>query len=155
VATGTGLLAHWTLAAKWDERKGGYAPQPVAQGVESPRPEQPRQVRIDPYGDPLPPGALARIGTIRLPHPGHAAPAFSTDGKTVISASPESIHFWDVATGKPLPRKTSEPLGGGTFTLAPDGKTFVTRRQSELQFWDVDQAKELRRIPVGRVYTTA
>lgn len=51
-------------------------------------------VRLDAYGDPLPPDAIARLGTNRLRHPGpHAIKcvAFSQDGKHVLSANQDGI----------------------------------------------------------------
>jgi hypothetical protein len=57
--------------------------------------------RLDAYGDPLPEGALVRIGTTRL-RPGGAV-AFSLDGSRLIVANHHTgIHVWDVTTGKQL-----------------------------------------------------
>jgi RNA polymerase sigma factor (sigma-70 family) len=153
-AAGTGLLAHRTLAGKHERTNDAGAPGPVTRRAAVPMPEHPRQARTDLYGDPLPPGALVRMGTIRLRHSGNAAAAFSADGKTLISASRGLVRFWDPATGEPLHRKLLEPPGGGTFSLSPDGKILVTRGEGELQFWDVQEGKEHHRVPVGRVNTT-
>src|SRR5438034_798866 len=60
---------------------------------------------VDRYGDVLPPGAVARLGTTRLGHSKviHAV-AFSPDGKTLASRAVEqSIRLWDVATGRMIP----------------------------------------------------
>jgi WD40 repeat protein len=65
---------------------------------------QPKQPRLDAYGDALPDGALLRIGTVRL-RPGApiASMTFSPDGKKLITANRVTgIHTWDVATGKEL-----------------------------------------------------
>jgi len=59
------------------------------------------QLRKDLYGDPLPPGAVARMGTLRFRQPGcclHVA--YSPDGKLLASGWDEGIAVWDVATGK-------------------------------------------------------
>src|SRR5689334_6370209 len=60
-----------------------------------------KKPRTDLYGDPLPPGALARLGTIRLRHRA-ATIAYSADGKTLLSFSrgDKTIRQWDPATGR-------------------------------------------------------
>jgi hypothetical protein len=70
--------------------------QPVRTGVE--HPEAPKQfsgddptARRDLYGDPLPPGAILRIGSVRLQH-GHSIQhlAFSPDQKIRELQAPSS-----------------------------------------------------------------
>ncbi len=66
--------------------------------------EEPKP-RTDLYGDPLPPGAVMRYGTIRLRHYG-ADVTFSKDGKQLISCGTDGeVRVWDVATGE-LRRRT-------------------------------------------------
>src|SRR5437764_508913 len=76
--------------------------------------------RPDLYGDPLPPGAVARLGTVRLRH-GHVVNSvvFSPDGTTLISGGGREIHFWDVATGREL---RELPAEGQILALSSDGK---------------------------------
>lgn len=72
------------------------APEPIA--------APPRAT--DAAGDPLPEGAVARMGTLRWRHGGpvHFV-GFVADGREVVSASLDGqIHVWEAATGKELRR---------------------------------------------------
>jgi RNA polymerase sigma factor (sigma-70 family) len=104
----------------------------------------------DLYGDPLPPGAVARLGTVQLRHAGLAELAFSPDGKTLISGgSDRTIRIWDVATGK-LRRtvRLQGEIGNATSTaLSPDGKVFASHDDKTLVVWDAETGKALKRLP--------
>ncbi len=58
-------------------------------------------VRARQSADPLPAGAVARLGT---PFPRHAAPlhflAFTPDGRSLITQGGDGPRVWDAATGK-------------------------------------------------------
>jgi WD40 repeat protein len=86
----------------------------------------PRQASVDRYGDPLPEGALARLGTRRFRHTRHAlAIAFSPDGKTLVTASGD-IRVWDAATGKCLSQFDSPSKDcPHSLDFTPDGKTLI------------------------------
>jgi WD40 repeat protein len=60
------------------------------------------QLRKDLYGDPLPPGAIARIGTTRLWYGSQVyALAYTPEGKALIgSGMDETVWLWDTTTGK-------------------------------------------------------
>jgi WD40 repeat protein len=55
------------------------------------------------HDDPLPPGAAARIGTIRLRHGRSVSSvAFSLDGKRLASTDGHTVAVWDARTGRSL-----------------------------------------------------
>ncbi len=70
--------------------------------------EQPKPAAMDLYGDPLPPGAVARLGTLRLRHPGMAAVlAFGPKGRSLVAAGYAGVVDWiDPTSGKTLRRRT-------------------------------------------------
>ncbi len=121
-------------------------------------PAKDEQVRKDRYGDPLPPGALARLGTLRMRHSNHTAEAvFTPDGKTVIVSDwGGEIIFWDVATGRELRRlwAADGPVNGLALALSSDGKTLVAGGFGRFSLWDVATGKKLSQIevPVGNIW---
>jgi hypothetical protein len=82
------------------------------------------QSRTDRYGDPLPEGAIGRLGTIRFRLGGWGESVlFTPDGKNLISRDGGGLHVWDVSTGRPL-RQFSLPENQrvGAIVLSPDGQ---------------------------------
>src|SRR5437879_111223 len=79
--------------------------------------------RVDLFGDPLPPGALARLGTVRARHGGAAnAVAYAPDGKTLASAGEDqTVRLWDVATGKEIHACAGHRDDVLSVAYAPDG----------------------------------
>src|SRR5439155_17182152 len=90
--------------------------------------KKPSPLRADRYGDPLPAGAVARLGTVRLRHPGQLV--FSPDGSTLVSFF-RDIHFWDVATGKVLRPFPELPREVRYFTFALGGKAVAATTPDE------------------------
>ena len=60
-----------------------------------------QQVRLDTHGEPLPPGAIARIGDVRFRHGSMCSlVAFQDDGKTILSVGNDgAVRYWDTKTG--------------------------------------------------------
>jgi WD40 repeat protein len=93
--------------------------------------------RTDAQGDPLPAGALARLGTVRFRDATFVnGVAIAPDGKTLAAGSNQSIRILDLATGKEVRTLT---VNGGFSSLAysPDGKALGAADYSgRMQFWD-------------------
>ncbi|MGH7174463.1 MAG: PQQ-binding-like beta-propeller repeat protein [Gemmataceae bacterium] len=105
-------------------------------------------VHKDALGDPLPPGALARLGTVRLRHAGPVTMLrFSPDGKRLLSRGNSSLCLWSTVTGKQLRRQTSDSYSiTGTFT-AEGGVLHVFHDKTGIHLVDAMTGKRLRTIP--------
>src|SRR5206468_1160958 len=107
--------------------------------------------RFDVNGDPLPAGAMARIGTLRFRHGSDVNEiAFAPDGRTVYTAchGDKLARAWAVAGGREVRR-----FGGDAAALAvavsPDGKLLATGEDgNRVRLWDAITGREVRRIEV-------
>src|SRR6516162_4235619 len=99
--------------------------------------------RTDRSGDPLPDGAIARLGTVRWRHPGEAtAMMFSPNGKILAATCRGGLLLWDTATGKVLRRLPGTDCGIGGPDFTPDGHTLVAQTSTgDVGFWDVPTGK--------------
>jgi RNA polymerase sigma factor (sigma-70 family) len=166
LAVGAGVLAHQTLAGKPHQPRpaekgsvnGGRAKQPAA-----PREPWPR---TDAHGDPLPEGALARLGTVRLRHQGRILKVtFGPGGKTLLSCcqilgglarldGSRPIQLWDVATGKAVrhfTRPNRNQFRGYLRTVAysPDGWLVAAAfEHAPILLWDAASGAVVREINV-------
>jgi RNA polymerase sigma factor (sigma-70 family) len=142
VSAAAGLAIQPTPAEKQPENKA-EAPaqaQPKANPV---RPAEEKQVRKDQQGDPLPEGAIARLGTRLLRHTDMVASAvFTRDGKTAIVSSGGSLVYWDVATGQAV-RRLQPRVAGYGLAISADGKTLASDGGSGLCLEDVATGKLL------------
>jgi WD40 repeat protein len=108
--------------------------------------------------EPLPAGALARLGTYRLRHTNRiGAIAFSPDGKLLASAGSEeggrdhTVRLWAVATGEERRRLEGHQSGVDCLAFAPDGNLLASGgRDRTLRLWDVVTGREVRRLTVPK-----
>jgi WD40 repeat protein len=102
----------------------------------------------DAYGDPLPPGALVRMGTVRLRHAAHAL-AFAPDGKTFATGGVDNlIRLWNVADGKEIHQFKGHEGSVTGLAFSPDGKhLFSYAGDGTLRQWDAADGKEIRSFP--------
>jgi WD40 repeat protein len=119
--------------------------------------------KTDRHGDPLPPGALARFGTVRWHHAaGVSFVAFLPDGQSVLTAASDgTVRTWQRATGKELRRidvpgpppavaaKKLAAMPGRArplVALTKDGKTLATLVGDAIRLWDVATGRQLRQF---------
>jgi RNA polymerase sigma factor (sigma-70 family) len=145
-----GLLAA-TLTALGHDAPPGAPPAPGASvpGTEQLKSPEGKRTRLDRAGDPLPAGAIARHGSVRLVHGGSVLGlAFSPSGTVVASCGGDNrgedraIHLWDVATGKEI-----DTFRGDNhlhhLQFSPDGKLLASAGwESPVRLWDVATGKD-------------
>jgi WD40 repeat protein len=106
--------------------------------------------RLDSHGDPLPAGAVARLGTARLRHGNLLSGlAFSGDGKRVFASDYYTgVHVWDADTGAEVGRFfEKDPFCDG-LAVSPDGKTLaVSLGDLTVRLCDSATGRELGTLP--------
>ena len=117
---------------------------------------QPETPMVDFHGDPLPTGAIGRLGTIRWRHGGTIQfAAFLPDGKRVVTVSKESIRIWEFPSGKEFRHITlpaaQEPYDrmdeSATTVLSKDGKTIATYVVTEgVLLYDIATGKKIATV---------
>jgi RNA polymerase sigma factor (sigma-70 family) len=141
-----GLAGHSGVAGTSSSPQGTKAPPAAAEDQAASAPEKNRRPANDRYGDPLPDGAIARLGTIRFRHGNIATKvAFALGGNVVVSAGGDildgfDVRLWNAATGQLLRRLPNSDSG---LAISPDGKWLLTQ---DRRLFDVATGKELRRF---------
>lgn len=137
---GAGSVVRRSLAAQPPDRPDSPAATVSAKRAPT--------VLLDCFGDDLPQGARARMGTLRLRHDHPVASALYTPHGLLVTSVAErgAILVWDAATGRKL-REIGNPatrfLG---FALSTDGNTLATiAHPGGLRSWDLATGREQRR----------
>jgi RNA polymerase sigma factor (sigma-70 family) len=141
--SGTAVLVHGSLISAPAE-----ATAPAEQKETVYLQERPR---LDIHEDPLPAGAIARLGTVRW-RPGNevTALAFSPDG-TKLASGPiytNTIQIWNRADGRQLLECRGHRGTIMQADFARDGNRLVSSSLDKtVRIWDVATGKELRQWP--------
>ncbi len=110
------------------------------------------KAHVDHEGNPLPPEAVARVGSTRL-RPGGMirALAYTADGKTIVSATLEgSIQLWDAGTGKLRHTANIPEKAAYRQVLAVEGKIIhLFFSPGVYRALDADTGKELRQVKLA------
>jgi RNA polymerase sigma factor (sigma-70 family) len=120
--------------------------------------------RADLHGDPLPDGAVARLGTLRFRHHGEtAALAFTPDGTSLVANTRSFVMVWNAKTGKerlriPRPLWYGHPGMSDGMAITPDGNTLalpdysgkfnlaVDEDETKIGLWDLRSGKKVRSL---------
>jgi RNA polymerase sigma factor (sigma-70 family) len=110
-------------------------------------PTDPKTARVDAFGDPLPTGVVARLGSLRFFHIDLVRRiVLSPDGKQVLASAHAGNWLWDARTGKETPLATD--LRRATFLATEDRLLAIKKAEGRTVLWDVNAAKETAQLPL-------
>lgn len=108
--------------------------------------------RVDLYGDPLPAGAISRLGTLRFRLPGIATTAtFSPDGKLLaVGGWFKGVVGMDVANGKTVSRLGAGSVAGADrIAFSADGRIAAfSGVDFVMHVWDIRNGTEILKFSV-------
>jgi WD40 repeat protein len=106
----------------------------------------------DAYGDALPPGAVARLGSARLRHAANGL-TWAPDGKTFATAGSDgAVRAWDAADGRELcrfraPQQFMQPMVLSSVIFLPDGNGLAAvGSDGAIHVWDRATGCEIRTL---------
>jgi WD40 repeat protein len=139
LAVGGGLVAFAPRNEPAAPQQGPPASQPPADNDGK---------RADALGDPLPPQALLRLGSIRLRGESSAAAAFSQDGTLLASGGwNKHVRLWDPKTGKEVRSFVGPEKGVWALAFSRDGKLLAGAGLDKVVYlWDPATGKETGRL---------
>ena len=127
----------------------GYAL--IGRAAAAPAPAEPPK---DCYGDPLPPGAIARLGSLRLRAPTRAL-AFAPDSKMFATGGEDRvIHLWDSFSGRAVRQFQGHTRAIAALVFTSDGKHLIAAGddaraipagpEDGIRVWEVPTGRELQ-----------
>jgi RNA polymerase sigma factor (sigma-70 family) len=156
VAAGVGYAGYRAWPGRTPPREEGK-PAPVAD--DQPAKKDAADPARDRQDDPLPAGAVARLGTDRWLHDNAAFAAFLPDGKGVVTVS-DAVRIFEFPSGKESSRVAVAPADKnvgpafGVAALSEDGKTVATTystvgaEEMEICLFDLTRGKQLSGLKV-------
>ena len=115
----------------------------------------PPPARVDLLGDPLPPGAVARLGTHRLRQQNFShVVALTRDGSlaAAVDASGHAVYLWELPSGKGGAHSTGHADELRCLAISPDGRTLASggssSRSGTVWRWDTRSGRLLNTLAV-------
>jgi RNA polymerase sigma factor (sigma-70 family) len=164
LTAGLGLAAHQAITGN----QGNAEPKELLASLDEQlaQPKKEKQPLLDRYGDPLPPRALQRLGTVRFRHGQQIySVAYSPDSKLIASGSLGSIRLWEANSGKPVAILSAYKRHVFSLMFSKDGRRLVSAGIDEMDphpgsgkliLWDVADRRPIFTVNHnGWVRTTA
>ncbi len=152
LVAGAGVVAHQAFSANQRIRQPEEASRPAAKDKGQPIPVLEKHAPTDRYGDPLPPGAVVRLGTLRWRAGSEVdSLTYTSDGKTLVAVLKPGVCLFDTATGKLTKHFPLIGLSIGRMALAPDGKRLLAwtrlekpgeRIRNAVQIWELPDERK-------------
>jgi WD40 repeat protein len=134
-----------TAGAGWVIHAALKAQQPVSSAELRQQPNE-NKALTDRDGNPLPAGAVARLGRLRLRHGGDIeAIAYSPNNRLLASAGSRKLKLWEAATGRLLRQWPAFGLDGArSIAFSPDSRLLAAGGSERMIcVWDVATGKQV------------
>ncbi len=156
---GAGVLAKQAVVPKRPDAKPEDKPTPAVRAVGQRGASVQKQTRTDRYGDPLPEGAVARLGTSRLRTTRHWR--FAPDSRRVaLGRADGGMQIFEIPSGKPLAliRASDVPgrtdIIGSTIAFTRDGKYLAAVCwEGRCGIWETATGRLVRWLESGGFYS--
>jgi WD40 repeat protein len=121
--------------------------QPSRADEQSKTPEA-KKPRTDRYADPLPEGALLRIGTSRFRHGDEIRElVFSPDGKILASRGCKRFRFWEARSGKRIFQELERFTEWGRVAFSPDSRSVaIAEDDGTVSIHAIDKPRQAQRL---------
>ncbi|HKB04750.1 MAG TPA: sigma-70 family RNA polymerase sigma factor [Gemmataceae bacterium] len=141
VASGLGLVAAG--------RPPADIPKPPADPPVASAPAPLPKPAVELLGDPLPAGAVARLGSLRFHHGRIEDMVVGADGRRIATIEDGQFRLWDAETGRPLAPAPRLKDGWWSFTPGPRSLGAVVQDRRGSDPWVVDPVtgEDVRRLP--------
>jgi RNA polymerase sigma factor (sigma-70 family) len=153
LAIGTGVTAYQISTG---QSPIAESPEAVvqAQQAEKTKTEEQDHSQVDLVGDPLPEGAIARMGSMRFRHGNTVSSlTFLDEGNGLLASDWSGIYIWDAKSGRQLKRIGPEfQTQFRSCSLSADGKRMAITEHSRhtIQVWEVESSKLIRQFDAPR-----